>query len=52
MSDEVVERRLVGDRMATVCYLTRDMGPATREDHELLKVVWDDGRLAFLVRAA
>jgi hypothetical protein len=44
-------RKEVGGRMATVSYLTAAFEPATPESYELLKVVWDDGRVAFLVKA-
>ena len=50
MSDVVVERMMVDGRDATVSYLTRDFAPATRDTAEMLKVTWDDGNTAFLMR--
>jgi hypothetical protein len=50
VSDAVVERKMVGGRDATVSYLMRNFEPATRDSYEMLKVVWDNGDTAFLVR--
>jgi len=45
----MIERTEVDGRPATVAYITGDFQPATKEDWELAKIIFDDGEVVFLV---
>jgi len=44
---EMIERQEVDGRIATVSYLTNEFQPASKDEAELIKVVFDDGELLF-----
>lgn len=44
----MIEQTTVSGRPATVAYLTVEGKPATREQHDLVKVIFEDGDIAFL----
>lgn len=46
----MIERTLVEGKMATVTYLKNHFKPGTKEDHDFVKVIWDDGRVVFAYR--
>lgn len=46
---EMLERREIDGEPAWVAYLTHDFEPADRNTAELIKVMFDNGDLAFLV---
>jgi hypothetical protein len=46
----MIEQQTIGGRAATVSYLTRDFGPAGRDDFDFAKIVFDDGDVVFVVR--
>jgi len=43
----MIERQEVDGRMATVSYLTNEFQPASKDEAELIKVVFDDAELLF-----
>lgn len=43
-----IERQTIGGRRATVAYLTADFQPATKDDHALAKLLFDDGQMILL----
>jgi hypothetical protein len=45
----MIERQTVDGREATIAYMTADFEPADKDDAELIKVLFDDGDIAFLV---
>ncbi len=47
----MLEKTIINGRHATVAYLNRDMSPATKDKHQLVKVIFDDGEIVFLTPA-
>lgn len=45
----MIERQTIGDREATVAYLTSGFSPAPKAEAEVAKVIFDDGEMIFLV---
>lgn len=43
----MIEQVTIDGKKATVAYLNDDMTPATKEDHTLVKVIFEDGTLMF-----
>jgi len=41
--------QVVDGRPCTLAYLTEELTPATKEDFTFVKVIFDDGEVAFLV---
>jgi hypothetical protein len=45
----MIENTTVNGKLATVAYITRDFTPASKEDAEMAKVLFEDGGVAFLI---
>ena len=46
----MIEHTTVDGRPATVTYLKTGFKPGTKEDHDFAKILWDDGRMAFVYK--
>lgn len=44
----MIERQTIDGRDVTVAYLTRDWQPATKDNHDLAKLLFDDGEMILL----
>jgi hypothetical protein len=45
----MIERTEIDGKKASVAYLNKDFTPATKDDYELVKVLFDDGNMMFAV---
>ena len=45
----MIKRETIDGREAFVAYLTRDMEPAGEDDADLIKIIFDDGQVMFLM---
>src|SRR5215469_18142836 len=44
----MIERQVIDGRPATVAYLNKDLEPAGKDDHTLVRILFDDGEVALL----
>ena len=45
----MIERDEIDGKPCTIAYLTRELEPATRDKHDLMKIIFDDGPSLFAV---
>lgn len=47
----MIEHKSIEGRSATIVYLKSNMTPASKDDHDMVKVIFDDGEIVFLKAA-
>jgi len=45
----MIKRETIDGKEAWAAYLTRDMEPADEDEAELIKLIFDDGKVMFLM---